>query len=155
MTLLAKHLALLPSQECVPWSGYCDPEGYARCQHNGRPGTLVHRLIYEQQVGPIPDGFTIDHVCHNDDDACPGGDRCLHRRCINVQHLEAVSMRTNVLRGKTSAAQNARKTHCPQGHAYTESNTYVDARDRRRHCRTCGRASVARRYEARQEDRVK
>ena len=30
---------------------------------------------------------------------------------------------------------NAAKTHCPQGHAYDEANTYVYKR--RRYCRAC------------------
>mgnify|MGYP000920210555 CR=1 len=38
--------------------------------------------------------------------------------------------------------QNRDKTHCPQGHEYTDSNTYVSARGWRR-CRTCSRNNDA------------
>lgn len=34
---------------------------------------------------------------------------------------------------------NTHKTHCPQGHAYTEANTYR-TRSGKRECRTCKRA---------------
>jgi len=36
---------------------------------------------------------------------------------------------------------NARKTHCPQGHEYTEENTYVSP-DGVRQCRTCRKVRV-------------
>jgi hypothetical protein len=47
----------------------------------------AHRAMYEQEVGPIPDGFTIDHLCSE-------------RACMNPAHLEAVSMATNLQRGR-------------------------------------------------------
>ena len=47
--------------------------GYVRVIRNGRQ-SLVHRLIYEQAHGLIPDGLC---VCH----------RCDTRDCINIEHL--------------------------------------------------------------------
>ena len=41
---------------------------------------LAHRIAYEAFVGPIPEGYQVDHVCHNRDEACPGGFTCLHRQ---------------------------------------------------------------------------
>lgn len=96
----------------------------------------VHRWAYAHFVGPIPEGMTIDHACHNRDDACPGGITCLHRACVNPAHLEAVTNRVNVLRGKGSAAVRARTTHCPRGHALEGDNLYVDPSGHRR-CRAC------------------
>lgn len=46
---------------------------------------LVHRVAYEHLVGPIPDGYTIDHLC-----GVP--------RCWNPLHLEAVPLRENIRR---------------------------------------------------------
>jgi len=43
-----------------------------------------------------------------------------------------------MLRGKTVAAHNAQKTHCPQGHEFTPENTYRVGGARR--CRECNRA---------------
>ncbi len=40
--------------------------------------------------------------------------------------------------------QNSDKTHCPEGHAYDEANTYVDPRGSRQ-CRECRRAKDRRR----------
>lgn len=66
---------------------YTDPEtGVGR-------RVRVHRLVWEHIAGPIPDGWTIDHVCHNfaaERGECVGGNDCLHRRCYNINHLRSV-----------------------------------------------------------------
>lgn len=56
----------------------------------------VHRFMYERFVGPIPDGYVVDHLCHNADQSCAGGSTCAHRRCANPDHLGAVTQRGNV-----------------------------------------------------------
>jgi len=100
-------------------------------------GKLAHRAAYEHHIGPIPAGLHIDHVCHNSATDCAGGSMCLHRRCLNPAHLEAVPSAVNVRRSPAStASRNAAKTHCPQGHPYTPENTYYSPR-RGRTCKTC------------------
>lgn len=67
---------------------------------------------------------------------------CKHHDCINPAHLETVTHRTNVLRGRSFAAVNARKTACGRcGTPYDKANTY-NYRGRR-DCRNCGRRRVA------------
>lgn len=131
---------------CIIWAAGTNNEGYGKLKINGVI-RAAHRMAYELLVAPIPVGFHLDHLCHTRDTACPGGNTCRHRRCINPHHLEPVSGRTNILRGRGPAAVNAVKTHCSRGHAYSESNTRID-RNGKRHCRAC-RA----RYEQEARDR--
>ncbi len=81
---------------------------------------LGHRVAWEAEHGPIPDGLTIDHICRN-------------RRCINVAHLRLLS---NVENARMNG--NWAKTHCVRGHEFTEDNTYRDKRGHR-DCRACWR----------------
>lgn len=102
--------------ECWEWLGAIDTTGYGRIGV-GRRVLGVHRIAYEIQVGPIPEGLTIDHLC-------------LRRSCVNGRHLEAVTHEENSRRSKR------RLTHCVNGHEFTEENTYW-RKEGRRQCRTC------------------
>lgn len=82
---------------CWPWLGYVMKRGYGQIGAPGRGSSMLyaHRLSYELAHGPIPDGLTIDHTCHNKDLGCVRGFSCPHRRCVNPAHLEAVSRGEN------------------------------------------------------------
>ena len=84
---------------------------------------LAHRASYEHFRGAIPEGLNLDHLCRN-------------RKCVNPDHLEAVTQRVNVMRGVSVTAENMRKSHCPTGHPYDAANTYVRANGHRG-CRAC------------------
>jgi hypothetical protein len=75
---------------CHPWIGSLDNGGYGLTTLDGRPA-MAHRVAWILANGPIPDGFEIDHECHNAAKRagrCPGG-VCEHRRCCNPAHLAA------------------------------------------------------------------
>lgn len=129
---------------CLLYAGTLTRMGYGLISVEGAQ-KLAHRAIYELVIGPIPEGLFIDHTCHNRDQSCMGGPACLHRRCVNVDHLEPVSGAENTRRGK-SWAINGAKTHCPAGHPYDEQNTHVY--DGRRYCRACNRQIPRRRRAA-------
>jgi hypothetical protein len=131
---------------CRPWTGARHAStGYGVWFVNGRP-RAAHRVIYELFVQPIPpdpeDGprLGLDHLCHGWDESCPGG-RCPHRLCCNPEHLELVTLAMNVLRGRSVAAQNARKTHCDRGHPFNAANTY--RYQGKRFCRQCRASYMA------------
>lgn len=131
---------------CWNYTGSRTAGGYGMIRERRRP-IYVHRLMYEALVGPIPEGLQIDHLCRN-------------RACCRPSHLEPVTNAVNGLRGESLPAQNARKTHCPQGHPYDEANTLQGRSRRGRHCRTCnrerGRASYIRNPElARAQQRAR
>ena len=116
------------------WTGEIESNGYGRIYVDGkRQG--AHRFAYELLVGPIPEGLTVDHQCHNRDAGCRG--LCVHRRCVRPEHLILATYRENVLASRGLAAENARKTHCKQGHPFDEVNTYLPPSGRRV-CRACG-----------------
>lgn len=127
---------------CWLWTAAADSNGYGTFKV-GVKMVGAHRVAYELLVGPIPDGFHIDHLCRV-------------RACVNPAHLEPVTSRENTLRGVGFSAVNARKTHCPQGHQFTPENTYTQS-DGRRRCRKCrqatNRASSRRYRESRRSDR--
>lgn len=84
--------------ECWLWTGpMFTVSGYGQLGYGGAP-LYAHRVSYEVNVGPIPEGLVIDHTCHNADPDCPGG-VCIHHRCVNPAHLEAVTSDENVRRG--------------------------------------------------------
>ena len=93
---------------CWPWLA-TRTRGYGRFKLDGM--RAAHRISYELAYGPIPNGLTIDHLCHNST-GCLLGARCPHRSCCRPDHLEAVSNRVNCLRGEGRAATNARKKQC-------------------------------------------
>lgn len=118
---------------CVLFTGTLSKRGYGQISVDG-VNTLAHRAAYTLTVGPIPDGMDLDHTCHNRDASCLGGPTCLHRRCVNVDHLEPVPGAENTRRGR-GGVNNASKTHCPARHRYDSENTNLY--DGRRYCRTC------------------
>lgn len=99
-----------PNTGCWFWVRAINHFGYGRVTVGARQ-TMAHRLSYELLRGPVPDGLCLDHLCRQ-------------RSCVNPDHLEAVTMRENLLRGDTLNRRNASRTHCPQGHPYDALNTY-------------------------------
>lgn len=126
--------------DCVPWTGRINEHGY------GTIGVhLAHRRVWEQANGPIPEGLTLDHRCH-DPRVCTLGRECPHRRCVNLDHLELCTPADNKARGGIGWYQKA-KSACPKGHPYEGDNLLVSSG--KRHCRTCRRVQLqARRDEA-------
>ena len=121
------------SNGCIYYTGALYPDGYGALSVRGK-SMRAHRAAYEHFVGPIPEGLDLDHRCHNEDEECRGGVTCPHRRCVNWEHLAPATRRENLLASAlTGPGANARKTHCVNGHEFTEER---DERGKRR-CRQC------------------
>ena len=127
---------------CWVWTGAVSAQGYGLFRLPER-NIVAHRASYLLAHGDIPAGLYVDHLCHNWDESCAAtGNWCPHRRCVNPDHLEAVTPRVNQLRGHGITGNAARRTHCPQGHEYTPENTIVQeyAGGAHRRCRACRKA---------------
>ena len=111
---------------CWLWTGYIAPNGYGKSSEG-----WAHRLVYEEWVGPIPDGFDLDHLCRV-------------RRCVNPQHLEPVTRKVNLRRSPLVGRNSHPSPTCRRGHVRTPENTYVRPNGRRE-CRTCMGISQSRR----------
>lgn len=86
------------TEECWLWRATSvSPNGYGNFWMDNATRS-AHRVAWELWVGPIGDNLTVDHVCHSLDPTCGGSWECLHRRCVNPDHLEVVTMSENILR---------------------------------------------------------
>lgn len=110
---------------CWEWQG-CIVNGYGQFQVEGE-SVRAHRWVWEQLMGPIPEGLHIDHLCRN-------------TKCVFPGHLEPVTPATNTRRGV-----GTHKTHCRHGHELEGANVEVttDAKGyRRRRCVECRRRAA-------------
>lgn len=119
------------SGDCWLWMGSRSTFGHGKFYRSSPPGVKMpavpaHRYAHELLVGPVPESLVVRHKCDN-------------APCVNPDHLELGTVADNnhdkKVRGR---ARNGRESvsHCPQGHAYDDVNTYVDNRGKR-YCRTC------------------
>lgn len=111
---------------CHQWTGALSEDGYGlstcvpdAATKSGWRTVVAHRLAYLCVHGSIPDGLFLDHTCRN-------------RACCNVAHLEVVTNRENVLRGKTHYGTFHADCKCKHGHDLTPDNVYAEGR-----CKTC------------------
>ena len=85
---------------CWPWKGRIEKHGYGRVRRGGRQ-FLVHRVVYEELVGQIPDGFDLIHSCDNPP-------------CCNPRHLKPAThidnMTDMVAKGR-SQRRNGEQNH--------------------------------------------
>jgi len=123
--------------------------GYGTITVNGKR-VLAHRLVM---------GFPNDdvgHVCHDEAaqrGECSGGTTCLHRRCINRDHLRVMTRSENLSASPLTKVARKFNTKCHVGHEFTPENTIVESKGNGymgRKCRACTRE----RYLARKRGKI-
>lgn len=123
---------------CWEWQGGTTPLNYGRVCINYQY-LYAHRVAYTLLIGPIDDGIVLDHLCRNP-------------RCVNPDHLEAVTHKVNVHRGAGPAARNAKKTVCKHGHPLTGYNLKIGYKGTRM-CRICFNEQQRKRYHKKRKKR--
>jgi hypothetical protein len=103
--------------DCFEWTGSKTGSGYGQIWLDANRRECAHRIAYELFVGPIQEGYHVDHLCRN-------------RGCVRPDHLEAIPRKENV------SQWNLSKTHCINGHPYDGENLRFKSPGERR-CRTC------------------
>jgi hypothetical protein len=108
--------------ECWPWTGWLQPNGYGTICRGGKggPHAMVHRVAWELENGPIPSDEPMQ-VHH----------RCKNPACCNPAHLEALTTKGH---GRAHL-----RPACPKGHPYDAENTYFAPPDGKRQCKRCRR----------------
>lgn len=133
MERFMRHVAV-QNDGCWLWTGTVNQNGYGtistRRERSCRT-SKAHRIAYELLVGSIPEGLDLDH-------------KCRVRRCVNPEHLEAVTRKENIGRGLRGA-----RVFCPQGHPYSPDNVLwrKNGAAKTRICRTCNRERCRERYQ--------
>jgi HNH endonuclease len=108
---------------CWIWTGVLNKTGkYGVISVNSKK-VYAHVASYVEFIGEKPEGLELDHLCRN-------------RSCVNPEHLEPVTNKTNVLRGVGPTAINAKKTHCIHGHLLSGYNL-IENKKGNRACREC------------------
>jgi HNH endonuclease len=122
---------------CWMWLAARGKDGYGKVKVNGKM-RVAHRVAYEENKGPIPDGLDLDHLCRN-------------RSCVNYNHTEPVTAWENTLRGENFVAANSRKALCLRGHELTPENCFPSHLARgERQCKACDRLKYRLRIAIRQ-----
>ena len=114
---------VIKSDGCWEWSGATNGHKYGRVMKGGR-WTGAHRVSWVIHHGKIPDEALVLHRCDNPS-------------CVNPAHLFLGTQEDNI-RDMVRKGRHAeqKKTHCPRGHAFVDSNVYRPP-DGQRCCRTC------------------
>ncbi len=139
---LLDRVEVVAESGCWVWMGALTRWGYGIMTDSDQQRRHSHKVAYELFKGPVPKGLELDHLCRV---------RC----CVNPHHLEAVTHKENLKRGRDAgfgslvasrvrAELQRAQTHCHKGHEYTPENTRMYRGKRR--CKACGRAHSLAQY---------
>ena len=124
---------------CVVWTGGRKGRGYGQFYIKG-VAISSHRFSYMMANSEyvLPKGMMVCHTCDNPS-------------CVNPEHLWLGTRSDNMMDASNKGRiWKQSVTHCPNGHKYTEENTYL-RQGKWRDCKECARAASRRWYHKNQE----
>lgn len=132
-----------PITGCWRTTGFIAPNGYGRITVN-KITHNIHRLSASIYLGL---NLTDSRQQANHRRECP------HKDCFNPDHLYTGTQASNILDEVVLRRhKEVRKTHCPQGHEYTEENTkYYRGK---RYCRECHKTHYPNKYRLHKKQEV-
>lgn len=111
---MSDHLSRTPEQrywakvdksgDCWTWIGFRDRNGYGQFHYGGGSNhVLAHRFVYELEVGPIPEGLELRHLCDNG-----------HLGCVTPSHLVPGTKSQNMIDLSHAGTRKNQKLYVPQ-----------------------------------------
>lgn len=121
---------------CWLWQGAKYPTGYGRVRVNRKTAPL-HRLVYERYSGAsLQEGMQLHHLCYRPECLYPAHlvqlTRAAHSRIHWLERMD----RVHAMGPRAAAAKRLARTHCKNGHEWTQENTYTQTGGGRG-CRAC------------------
>ena len=107
--------------ECWIWTRTKTRAGYG-CLTSRQVKLLAHRVSAVLAGKSLAGGLVVDHLCVNPS-------------CVNPDHLDPVTNKENLMRGRGITAARSRQTHCIKGHPLSGDNLYMHKGGR--YCRKC------------------
>ena len=108
---------------CWMWQKSLNGKGYGNFCIKRPKQMEAHKFAWLTQIGEIPSGLVLDHICRN-------------RACVRPSHLRILTKGQNVLVGNGICANKARQTKCKNGHSLSGQNLILTKRGHRQ-CREC------------------
>lgn len=126
-----EQVQMEPNTGCWIWMGYVNNQGYGKFSNDGKE-MQAHNYIWEvynkKEINP-------DLVRHH---------KCENILCVNFEHIKEITPKEHTATMKNFMKN---KTHCKNGHKFTEDNTilWTDIKTNRtnRRCKECHRIWVA------------
>lgn len=127
------NVSATSAEGCWNWNGPISIYGYGRLMESvGNRKTkqlMAHRFAYEEVIGKIEEGMTIDHVCRN-------------KSCVNPAHMEIVTRGENSTRAHSKNMNAMRDNCCIRGHKIEGENVVLEKRkngSQRKRCKACAK----------------
>ncbi|MGH8653326.1 MAG: HNH endonuclease signature motif containing protein [Gammaproteobacteria bacterium] len=123
--MIGLNYALISTQDCIEWDRDIGTHGYGVITTNKKK-YLAHRVIWEEERGPIPANLCVLHKCDNP-------------TCINIDHLFLGTIADNnhdMTIKRRHWAHNV--STCRRGHSLVPTNrVFRSDRPGKTRCKVC------------------